>query len=157
MTKAIKGIDQDIYLANTFIVISSVILAVFGTLLWSITTKPFTREIEKASKKEQIQIDAYVNYLLEVANFGVISKDVIKQVGSIPFGPDKYGDETLDFYPKLKFKALIHPFTELIYYPKGSFYCKGGVWVLLYKGLFAGVKVLRSFKKSDNSAQRLHK
>ena len=49
MTKAVKGIDQEIYLVNTFVIMSSIILAVFGTLVWSYTTKPFTREIEKMS------------------------------------------------------------------------------------------------------------
>ena len=79
MTKAIKGIDQDIYLANTFIVISSVILAVFGTLLWSITTKPFTREIEKmsriAEKMSELDFSEKIDYKSS-DEIGMLAKSV---------------------------------------------------------------------------------
>ena len=106
----------------------------------------FTEEVEKQRIKEPVDLDAYVNYLLDVANFDVISKDIINQVGALPFGPDLYGNETLDFYPKLTFKALLHPFSDLIYYPKGSFYRNGGLWIWLYKILFSAVTYLRRIK-----------
>ena len=66
MTKAVKGIDQEIYLVNTFVIMSSIILAVFGTLVWSYTTKPFTREIEKMSriteKMASLDFSEKINY-----------------------------------------------------------------------------------------------
>lgn len=79
MTKAIKGIDQDIYLANTFIIISSVILAVFGTLVWSLTTKPFTREIEKMSRitenMAKLDFSEKINYVSK-DEIGVLARSV---------------------------------------------------------------------------------
>jgi len=108
----------------------------------------FVKEIENVQNNESAQLDAYVSHLLKVANFDIISQDIICQVGALPFGPDEYGNETIDFYPTLPFGALLHPFSELIYYPKGSFYRKGGIWPYLYKMLFSAVKVIRSIKKN---------
>lgn len=66
MTKAVQGIDQDIHLANMFIMLSCAVLAFFGTFVWSVTTKPFTKQIEKMSRIAQkmslLNFDEKVNY-----------------------------------------------------------------------------------------------
>lgn len=88
-------------------------------------------------------IDNYVDILLKVVNFDIVSKDEIKQVAQLPFNPDLAGDEILDFYPKINVSALFHPFSKLIYYPKGSYYAAGKAWIALYGLLSHFVEIKR--------------
>lgn len=101
----------------------------------------FTRHIN------DINVDAYVEILLRVVNFDIISKDEIEQAAKMPFNPDINGDEILDFYPEMKNRSLLHPFSELIYYPKGSYYAAGRAWIVLYKLLSFLVKIKRKGMK----------
>ena len=103
--------------------------------------------LEFAGKAEGINVDDYVNILLKVVNFDILSKEEVEQAAKLPFNPDINGDEILDFYPKMKFRSLLHPFTELIYYPKGSYYAAGGIWIALYKLLSFLVKMKRKDMK----------
>ncbi len=103
--------------------------------------------LEFAKRISDINVDSYVEMLLRVVNFDIISKDEIKQAAKMPFNPDVNGDEILDFYPELKSSALLHPFSELIYYPKGSYYAAGGVWIALYRLLSFLVKIKRKDTK----------
>ena len=103
--------------------------------------------LEFAEKAEGINVDDYVNILLKVVNFDILSKEEVEQAAKLPFNPDIYGDEVLDFYPKMKFSSLLHPFTKLIYYPKGSYYAAGGVWIFLYRLLSFLVKMKRKGAK----------
>ena len=84
--------------------------------------------------------------LLKVVNFDIVSKDEIEQVAKMPFNPDLNGDEILDFYPKIRFRALFHPFSELIYYPKGSYYNARIIWRYIYSVLNQVVKLKRIVK-----------
>lgn len=99
----------------------------------------------EAANREEIDIDGYVDVLTKVANFDIVSMDEIKQVGKMPFNPDMEGNEILDFYPKLHLRSLFHPFTELIYYPKGSYYLSGRMWRVVYSFLYQMVKFKRKF------------
>lgn len=103
----------------------------------------FTAAYETAKKKFDVDLSGYTDFLMDVVNFNVPSKDVTRQIAKIPFNPSIYGSESIDFYPKLKWGALLHPFSELIYYPKGSYYLSGYGWPLLYKALYFLVKLKR--------------
>jgi predicted HAD superfamily hydrolase len=109
----------------------------------------FTETME-AYENEKINLDSYVQFLLRVVNFDIISKDEIQQAAKMPFNPDLNGDEILDFYPKIKAGSLLHPFSELIYYPKGSYYNAGGLWILIYKVLYRSVKLKRKNCRKEN-------
>ena len=99
--------------------------------------------IEFAQRVWDVDIDEYVEMLLKVVNFDIVSKDEIRQAAKMPFNPDMNGDEVLDFYPKIGVKALGHPFSELIYFPKGSYYDAGGMWIAIYSLLNLMVKLKR--------------
>lgn len=103
--------------------------------------------LEFVRRAEAISVDDYVKILLKVVNFNIISKEEIEQAAKLPFNPDLYGDEVLDFYPKIKFRSLFHPFAELIYYPKGSYYAAGGAWIALYGLLSFLVRMKRKDAK----------
>lgn len=79
MTKAVKGIDQDIYLANMFIVLCGTVLAIFGTLVWSVSTKPFTKQIEKMSRitknMAELNFEEKLDYESE-DEIGILAKSV---------------------------------------------------------------------------------
>lgn len=105
----------------------------------------FTDAIEKSKKK--YDLDSYVDVLMKVANFDIVSDDEVQQVARLPFNPDMNGEEILDFYPEIHAKNLTHPFTELIYFPKGSYFRAGGIWPGIYKALDEMVKLKRKSKK----------
>jgi FMN phosphatase YigB (HAD superfamily) len=105
----------------------------------------FTDAIEKSER--EYDLDSYVDVLMKVANFDIVSDDEVQQVARLPFNPDMHGEEILDFYPEIHAKNLTHPFTELIYYPKGSYFRAGGVWPGIYKVLDEMVKLKRKSKK----------
>lgn len=102
----------------------------------------FTETMEQ-NLSEGIELNEYVQFLLKVVNFDISSKDEINQAAKMPFNPDINGDEILDFYPPIKVSAILHPFSELIYYPKGSYYNAGGLWVPIYKVLYGLTEVKR--------------
>lgn len=106
----------------------------------------FTESMEQNSK-EELEVGKYVQLLLKVVNFEVISSDVIKQAAVMPFNPDMNGNEILDFYPTIKLSAVLHPFSELIYYPKGSYYNAGKLWIILYKILYLITGLKRNLKE----------
>lgn len=105
----------------------------------------FTLAMERSNKK--YDLDSYVDVLMKVANFDIYSNDIVLQVGKLPFNPDLDGNEILDFYPQIGLKNLVHPFSELIYFPKGSYYRSGGAWPILYKILNYLVELRRNIKK----------
>lgn len=105
----------------------------------------FTRTME-LNRSRNISLAYYTDFLLQVANFKVESKDIVECLGNIPFNPDMKGAETQDFYPRLSWKNLFHPFTELIYFPKGSFYRKGGMWIKFYDLLYRLVSLKRTIR-----------
>ena len=105
----------------------------------------FTSEIERDERS--YNLDSYVNVLMKVANFDIVSNDEVQQVARLPFNPDMKGEEILDFYPEIHPSNLTHPFTELIYFPKGSYYRAGGIWPEIYKMLDEMVKLKRHSKK----------
>ncbi len=97
---------------------------------------------------------AYAEALLKAACMERVSRDLIIQLAGIPFNPDMSGEERRAFYPDLQLSAIFHPFTQLVYYPKGSFYRKGKFWKLMYSILFTGVRMarrLRNEKTADNA------
>ena len=98
-------------------------------------------------QREDHSLDRYVDLLMKVANFDVVSPDVIKIMAKLPFNPDMNGNEILDFYPQIKASNLTHPFSELIYFPKGSYYRNGGAWPGVYQVLYGMVKLKRSRRK----------
>lgn len=106
----------------------------------------FTENME-SHKLDKYKIDQYVDLLMKVANFDVVSPDVIKIIAKLPFNPDMHGNEILDFYPRVKVSNLTHPFSELIYFPKGSYYRNGGAWPGVYQVLYGMVKLKRSGRK----------
>lgn len=106
----------------------------------------FTENIEKECKNLPVSITEYADILFEVVNLKRMSKDVIKIMGTMPFNPDMDGHETNDFYPKLRFSALLHPFRELIYYPKASFYLAGMMGRVLYRVLYGMVELKRAIR-----------
>lgn len=99
----------------------------------------------KAQEKRKLNLDSYVTLLCKVVNFTIFSPDVTVQLAKIPFHPDLQGDETLDFYPAIEFSALFHPFSKLIYYPKGSYYING-IWRYLYPVLWFLTQMKRRLK-----------
>ena len=105
----------------------------------------FTEAVEK--DQYNYDLNSYVDVLMKVANFDIVSNDEVQQVAKLPFNPDLHGEEILDFYPEIHVNNLLHPFTELIYYPKGSYFRAGGVWPGIYKVLDKMVKLKRHSKK----------
>ena len=104
----------------------------------------FTKAMEQERENtKKLVLDEYVALLLDVANFDIPSNDINKIIARIPFHPDLNGNEKKPFYPEAHISALLHPFSELIYYPKATFYLKGGAWPYLYKALFYAVKAKR--------------
>ena len=65
-----------------------------------------------AKRADGINVDEYVELLLKVVNFEIISRDEISQVAKMPFNPDLNWDEVIDCYPEMKGAALLHPFSE---------------------------------------------
>lgn len=53
MTKAVRGIEQDIRIVSLFLFISGLLLAVFGTLIWRVATRPLTTQIANMSRITQ--------------------------------------------------------------------------------------------------------
>ena len=105
----------------------------------------FTETMERQTNK--IDINSYADYLFKIVNFDKRSKDYAREVAGIPFYPDLKGEEVLDFYPALKLSALFHPFSKLIYYPKGSYYNAGGIWIIIYKILYGLVQLRKKVVK----------
>ncbi|MBQ7117379.1 MAG: HAMP domain-containing histidine kinase [Clostridia bacterium] len=66
MTKAIKGIEQDINIVSVFIMIVGCTMAVMGTLVWSIFSKSFTDNMKKMSRitrnMSELNFDEKINY-----------------------------------------------------------------------------------------------
>lgn len=108
--------------------------------------KSFVNSVENMKESTSFHVDDYVDFLMRVVNFDIVSRDEIEQAAKLPFNPDLQGNEIFDFYPKLDFSAVVHPFSKLIYYPKGSFYRSGGLWVVLYKMLYFLVRIKRSVR-----------
>lgn len=100
--------------------------------------------VEAIEKDEFVyDVDNYVRILNKIANFDLISDDINQLIAKLPFNPDMCGEEILDFYPQIRIASIFRPFSELIYYPKGSYYGKGGIWIVLYKILQKVVKIRR--------------
>lgn len=66
MTKAIKGIEQDINIVSVFIMLAGCTVAIMGTLVWSIFTKSFTDNMEKLSRitlnMSELNFEEKINY-----------------------------------------------------------------------------------------------
>lgn len=66
MTKAIKGIEQDINIVSVFIMLAGCTVAIMGTLVWSIFTKSFTDNMEKMSRitlnMSELNFEEKINY-----------------------------------------------------------------------------------------------
>lgn len=109
----------------------------------------FTNALEDnlSACNEHIDVTEYAKLLMRVANFDLKSDDVMSQIGAIPFNPDLDGNECRAFYPRLSVSALLHPFTQLIYYPKGSFHISGGLWKKIYCLLYWLVRKNRHRKQ----------
>lgn len=105
-----------------------------------------THEFEN-HRCERLVIDKYTQLLLKVVNFDIPCKKEIELSAKIPFNPDLNGDESLDFYPEIHLSNLFHPFKELIYFPKGSYYKAGSGWPIIYRFLLLFVKMKRSLSK----------
>ena len=108
-----------------------------------------------ASTKEttpyrQLPLSLYVDFLQKVVNFKICSRDLVCQIAELPFQPDMYGDELLDFYPQIRWMDLFHPFSQLIYYPKGSYYRAGGIWIMIYQCLFFLTRLKRMSRNRRN-------
>ena len=106
----------------------------------------FTSIYESSQHNFVVDLSKYTDYLMDVVNFYIPSKDVTNQIAQIPFNPAMDGSESIDFYPKLKWQALLHPFSKLLYYPRVSYYLSGNGWPLLYKMLYFCVKLKRKRK-----------
>lgn len=111
----------------------------------------FTRAVEQKRETQGFELDSYIDFLVRVANFDLVSKDELRIVGRLPFNPDLDGNEVLDFYPQIHCTDVFHPFTKLIYLPKGSFYRAGGFWPWLYKLLFRLVSLKRKISRQADS------
>lgn len=66
MSKAIKGVEQDINIVSVFIMIIGCTVAIMGTLIWSVFTKSFTDTMKKMSritrKMSELNFDEKINY-----------------------------------------------------------------------------------------------
>lgn len=79
MTKEIKGIDQDIRVVSMLFSAMSVIIAIIGTVVWSVVTRPFTTQIEKMSritgKMAKLNFEEKINYSSE-DEIGMLAKSI---------------------------------------------------------------------------------
>ena len=98
------------------------------------------------SESEEYNFNEYSDLLIRVVNFELLSKDVYRILSKIPFNPNIYGNEKEDFYPTIHIRDFLHPFSRLIYFPKGSYYCKNGFYILMYKFLYKLVMLKRNKK-----------
>lgn len=103
--------------------------------------------LQMEDKFGKINLQNYSNQLLRVANFSEASKELYDMIGDIPFNLDIKGGETKPFYPKLRIGDILHPFSKLIYLPKGAFYRSGHLGRVLYKILYFLVKIKRVAKR----------
>lgn len=66
MTKAIKGIEQDINIVSVFIMLAGGTVAIMGALVWSVFTKSFTDNMEKMSRitlnMSELNFEEKINY-----------------------------------------------------------------------------------------------
>lgn len=66
MSKVVRGIDQEVRVATYVIAGMGAIIIIIGALIWSVITKPFTKQMQKMSevtnKMSQLSFDEKINY-----------------------------------------------------------------------------------------------
>lgn len=66
MSKVVRGIDQEVRVATYVIAGMGAIIIIIGALIWSVITKPFTRQMKKMSevtnKMSQLNFEEKINY-----------------------------------------------------------------------------------------------
>lgn len=79
MNKVIRGIDQEVRIATYVIAAMGLLIAIMGALLWSVLTKPFTKQMEKMSavtkKMAQLNFDEKIDYKSE-DEIGQLAKSI---------------------------------------------------------------------------------
>ncbi len=66
MNKVVRGIDQEVRIATYVIAVMGVLIILMGAIIWSVLTRPFTKQMEKMSqvtkKMSQLEFDEKINY-----------------------------------------------------------------------------------------------
>ncbi|MBR2893015.1 MAG: HAMP domain-containing histidine kinase [Clostridia bacterium] len=66
MSKVVRGIDQEVRIATYFISGIGILIILMGAIIWSVLTRPFTKQMEKMSqvtkKMSQLEFDEKINY-----------------------------------------------------------------------------------------------
>lgn len=66
MSKVVRGIDQEVRIATYVIAGMGIIIIAIGALIWSVLTKPFTKQMEKMSEVTKrmslLRFDEKINY-----------------------------------------------------------------------------------------------
>ncbi len=94
MSKVVRGIDQEVRIATYVVAVMGVFIIVMGAVIWSVLTKPFTKQMEKmgavTKKMSQLQFDEKLNST---------RKD---EIGQLADSIDEMGDELKKSIDKLQ-------------------------------------------------------
>ena len=94
MSKVVRGIDQEVRLATYVIVFMGAFIILVSAVIWSLLTRPFTKQMEKMSKvtkkMSQLEFDEKLNYK---------GKD---EIGQLAAGIDEMSDELKKSIEKLQ-------------------------------------------------------
>ncbi len=92
MNKVVRGIDQEVRIATYVIAFMGLLIAVMGALLWSVLTRPFTKQMEKMSevtkKMAHLNFDEKINYKSE-DEIGQLSKSIDEMSDELKKSIDK--------------------------------------------------------------------
>lgn len=79
MSKVVRGIDQEVRIATYVIAVMGVTIIMMGAVIWSVVTRPFTKQMEKMSqvtkKMSQLEFDEKINYYRD-DEIGVLAKSI---------------------------------------------------------------------------------
>ncbi len=94
MSKVVRGIDQEVRIATYVVAVMGFFIIIMGAIIWSVLTKPFTKQMEKmgdvTKKMSQLQFDEKLNST---------RKD---EIGQLADSIDEMGDELKKSIDKLQ-------------------------------------------------------
>lgn len=92
MSKVVRGIDQEVRVATYVIAGMGIIIIAMGALIWSVLTKPFTKQMKKMSevtnKMSQLCFDEKINYKSR-DEIGILAKSIDDMSDELKISIDK--------------------------------------------------------------------
>ncbi len=92
MSKVVRGIDQEVRIATYVIAVMGVLIIIMGAVIWSVLTRPFTKQMEKMSqvtkKMSQLEFHEKINYESN-DEIGVLAKSIDEMSDELKKSIDK--------------------------------------------------------------------